>query len=245
VQTKLPGAQMLVPSEGTIVGWTVVGAHGDLSLDVIRPRGDDTIRAAKSQWESAANPAPTRFASNLAVERGDVLGLQMGPGARIGVRATDGATTERWLNPLGGFYESSDLGGGTGFDYEVLLRADFVPGGTLRAPEELTGRALATAPDGLVRRSLEVEIAKPRANVTVEIVEVGNRVALDVVRGDRRVARMLIPGLLPQAQVFNLKYYSLEEQDHVEVGLFWVNPNSGRAIYRNFSVTRSNIKFLG
>ncbi len=40
-QTDLPGAQLVAPADGTIVGWSVRGAHGDLALDVIRPGADD------------------------------------------------------------------------------------------------------------------------------------------------------------------------------------------------------------
>lgn len=245
VQAELPGAQVVVPSDGTIVGWTVVGADGEMSLDVIRPRGADTVRVGVSQWESAGNLEPTRFAANLPVERGDVLGLQLAPGATIGVRSSEGATTDRWLDVFGGFYEEADREAGTGFDYEMLLRAEFVPGGELRAPEEIAGAAAAEASDGQVRRSVDVEIAKPRAEVTVQLVEVGDRVAIDLLQGRARVARMLIPGLLPGAQVLEFGAYPIEGEDFVDAGLFWVNPNSGRAIYHHFGVSRSHIKFLG
>jgi hypothetical protein len=245
VQSRLPGAQVVVPEDGTIVGWTVAGASGEMALDVIRPRGADTVRVAVSPWESAGNKAPTRFASNLPVERGDVIGLQLAPGATIGVRSTEGATTDRWLDVLGGFYEEADRGAGTGFDYEMLLRAEFVPGGELRAPEEVSGAAAASLPDGRVRRSSDVVIARPRAEVTVQLVEVGDRVALDLRDGGARTARMLIPGLLPGAQLIKFETFAVEERDSFGVGLFWVNPSGGRAIYRSFGVSRSHIKFLG
>ena len=135
-QAKAPGAQLIAPADGTIVGWSVRGARGELALDVIRPGGEDTIRVSRSQWEAAGNFAPHRFKTDQPVERGDQIGVQMGPGARIGVRDSGGATTDRWLRPLGGFYGRPDRGPGTGFDHEVLVRAEFVPG---RKPAEPRG----------------------------------------------------------------------------------------------------------
>ena len=109
---KRPGAQLIAPADGTIVAWSVRGARGELALDVIRPGGDDTIRVSRSQWETAGNVAPHRFRTDLPVERGDQIGVQMGPGARIGVRDSDDATTQRWLRALGGFYGRPDRGAG-------------------------------------------------------------------------------------------------------------------------------------
>ena len=151
VQSELPGSDVLIPADGVITGWTVRGASGDVALDVIRPRGGETVRVAQSQWEYAGNPAPTDFETRLAVEAGDQIGVELGPGASIGVTEAEGATTQRWLRPLGGAYGSPDQGEGTGFDYEVAVRAEFVPGERVEPPEHLTGAAAANAPDGRVR----------------------------------------------------------------------------------------------
>ena len=245
VQSELAGAQLLVPADGAIVGWTVRGADGELALDVIRPGGEETTRVARSQWESAGNAAPHHFRTRLAVERGDLIGLELGPGAAIGVAEGEGAETERWLEPKGGIYGSPDLEPGTGFDYELLLRADFVPGAGVPSPEQLTGAEAAAAPDGSVRRTLEVEISKPPATVTVEVVEVGGRVAVDLLRGGRRLSRVFIPGLLPGGQPIDVKAYVYEGEEVSEVDLWWVNPNSGRAVFHFLNVSRRQIQFLG
>lgn len=245
VQAELPGAQLLAPADGTIVGWTVRGARGELALDVIRPGGDDTIRVARSQWESAGNAASHRFPANLPVERGDLIGVELGRGAAIGVREAEGAATQRWLSPTGGFYGSPDREAGTGFDYEVMVRADFVAGAEARTLEQLTGAEAAGAKGGEVRDRAKVEISKPRATVTVKLVEVGDRVALDLLREGRRAARMFVPGLIPHGEPVNITPFTYEGEAFSEVGVWWVNPGSGRMIFHHFNVSKRRIQFLG
>jgi serine/threonine-protein kinase len=244
-QTELPGAQLLVPADGKITGWTVRGASGELALDVIRARGEDTVRVARSQWEVAGNDAPTRFATDLPVERGDLLAVELGSGASIGVAEAEGAGTHRWFEPAGGLYGSPDRLAGTGFDYELLLRADFVAGAEPSKPEKLTGEEAAAAPDGDVRRRIEVEISQPPATVEVELVELDDRVALDMYRGDRRIERIFVPDLIPGGQPIDLKFYVYEGEEFSEVGVWWVNPNSGRAIFHFFNASERHIDFVG
>lgn len=244
VQVDSPGAQLVAPADGAIVGWAVRGASGEVALDVIRPGGDETVRVARSQWESAGNAAAHSFPVSLAVERGDLIGVELGPGAAIGIRETGGSTTQRWRTPEGGFYGSPDLEPGTGFDYEVLLRADFVAGAEAETPKQLDGAEAARAADGRVRERAEVEISKPAATVNVELVEVGNRVALDLVRGDRRVERSFVPDLVPGGQPIDMKTYT-EGGEFSQVGIWWVNPNTGRTIFHFFNVSRHQIEFLG
>ena len=244
-QTELPGAQLLVPADGKITGWTVRGASGEVALDVIRARGDDTARVARSQWESVGNDAPHRFAADLPVERGDLLAIELGPGASIGVAETAGASTDRWFEPVGGAYGSPDREGATGFDYELLLRADFVAGGEPAQPRKLTGDAAADAPDGRVRERVEVEISKPPATVDVELVEVGGKVALDLYRGERRIERVFVPGLLPGGQPADLEVYTYEGEGYSEIDVWWVNPNSGRMTFHFFNASERHIEFVG
>lgn len=245
VQADLPGAQLVAPADGEIVGWSVRGASGELALDVIRPRGADTTRVGRSQWESAGNDAPYYFETSLPVERGDQIGIELGPGAAIGVTDADGAATDRWLEPEGGVYGSPDRGAGTGFDYELALRADFVAGAQPALPVTLTGAAAARAADGTVRARDVVEISKPPASVDVALVEVGERVALDMFRGERRVARIFIPGLLPGGQPIDLQHYVYDGTAASEVDVWWVNPNSGRSIFHFFTVSEHQLEFIG
>jgi hypothetical protein len=216
-----------------------------MALEVIRLRGKETVRVNRSRWESAGNAAPHAFATDLPVERGDVLGVVLGPGARIGVRDTEGATTSRWIDPANGFYGEPDRETGTAFDVELALRADLVAGAAVRRPEELTGAEAENAPGGTVRKRSTVEIAAPPAKVTLAVVEVGDRVALDLLDRSGRVARTFIPDLLPKGQPVDLKVTPIEGESFAGAEVWWVNPNSGRMIFRFFSVTRRGLDFTG
>jgi len=244
VQFGLDGAQLVAPADGRITGWSVRGASGEVALDVIRPRGDDTVRIARSQWESAGNAAPFHFPTSLPVERGDQIGIELGPGSTVGVRSAGGATTQRWFDPAGGAYGAPDRGPGTGLDSELLLRADFVAGAEGETPRSLSGPAAERAPDGQVRERVEVEISKPPATAPVELVEVGGRVALDLYRGERRIQRVFVPGLLPGGLPISLDTFVYEGDDHSEVDVSWVNPNSGRMVFHFFTVSENLLTFV-
>jgi serine/threonine-protein kinase len=237
VQTELADATLLVPEDGMITGWTVRGAAGDIALDVIRPRGSDTVRVGKSQWESANNAGPHHFDTQLAVEAGDRLGLELGPGASIGITEVAGAQTERWMDPLGGAYGTPDLKSGTGFDYEVALRAEFVAGKTAGLPEHLTGFAARSAPDGLVRDTAPIHVWEPdKTRLDVKLVEVEDRVAVDVFKGRERTLRVFLDDLRPEGVPIEIKTFDYPDTPYGEVGLWWTNPNSGRVIFHGMNV---------
>lgn len=244
-QTRLPGADLIVPENGEIVGWAVRGASGEVSLDVIRPRGAETVRVGKSQWESAGNDAPHYFRTSVPVETGDVVALELGPGSTIGIRETGDAATERWLDVLGGFYEAPDRREGTGFDYELAFRADFVPREKPAQPEQLLGAAAAEAPGGTVRERVPLKISDPPARVEIAAVEVGQRVAMDLFQGGTRRARMFVPGLLPLGQPVDIIAAPVAGEPFSEAGLWWVNPNSGRLQFHSFGVYARRFEFLG
>jgi hypothetical protein len=235
---------VLVPADGVITGWTVRGADGDIALDVIRPRGSDTVRVAKSQWESANNTGPHHFDTRLPVEAGDQLGLELGPGASIGITEVAGAQTDRWLDPLGGAYGSPDLKSGTGFDYELALRAEFVAGKELGLPEHLTGFAARSAPDGVVRDSAPVDVWEPdKTRLDVKVVELEERVVVDVFKGRERTLRVFLDDLLPEGVPVEVKTFSYPDSPYGEVGLWWTNPNSGRVIFHNMNVGEGFLEF--
>jgi tRNA A-37 threonylcarbamoyl transferase component Bud32 len=246
VQSELPGAEVLAPADGVITGWTVRGAEGEVSMDVIRPRGRDTVRVGRSQWEFAGNGGPQHFETRLAVEAGDQIGLELGPGASIGVSETEGATTQRWLRPFGGAYGNPDLGEGSGFDYEVALRADFVPGERVELPEHLTGSAAANAPAGRVRERASLTIDEPRETEhDVALVELGDRVALDVSRAGRRTLRVFIPGLKPEGVPTELKVFEYPGEAFGEADVWWVNPSTGRTIFNFLTFSDGNLLSAG
>lgn len=243
VQSAADGSQLVAPADGTITGWSVRGARGEVALDVIRPRGEDTVRVARSQWESAGNEAPFYFATSLPVERGDQIGIELGSGSSVGLRDVDGATTERWFDVFGGAYGTPDAGPGSGMDAELLLRADFVAGMKPEQPKSLTGRAAERAPDGELRKRIDAEISKPPAEVPVALVEVRGRVALDLFRGPRRIQRMFLPNLVPGGEPIALKSYAYDGNAFSEIDVFWVNPNSGRMFFHFLTLSKNQLAF--
>jgi len=246
VQAELPGRRVLVPADGTIVGWTVRGARGELALDVIRPRGRDTVRVARSQWEVAGNAGAHRFRTRLAVEAGDQIGVELTRGASIGARATRGASVQRWLEPKGGGYGVPDRPPDAGRDVELSLRAELVPGARVELPDRLTGPAAARAPDGRVRDREPLVVEDPRrTRLIVELVEVGDRVALDVRLRGRRTLRVPLDGLQPDGVPVELRTVEYPGEPFGEADVWWVNPNSGRMIFRFFTFGRGDLQFAG
>lgn len=245
-QSELPGEQLLVPEDGVITGWSVRGARGELALDVIRPRGGDTLRVARSQWESAGNDEPYRFPSRIPVEAGDRIGVELGPGASIGVDRTEGATTDRWLEPAGGAYGLPDKVPGSGFDYEVALRAELKPGKQLKPPRTLTGVAAERAPAGKVRGQAGLTVDEPRRqDLKLKLVELDDRVVLDVLESGRRTLRAFIPGLVPGGIPVELESYEYPGETFGEADIWWVNPNSGRAIFNYLLVRAGHLEGAG
>jgi hypothetical protein len=228
---------VLAPADGVITGWAVAGASGDLALDVIRPRGSETVRVGRSQWEVANNTGPHYFETELPVEAGDQVGLELGPGASVGVTEAGEATTNRWLEPVGGAYGRPDFGEGTGFDYEVAVRADFVADERVDLPEQLTGSAAASAPDGNVRDHARLVVDDPREKrLGVDLVEVEGEVALDVTAEGRRTLRVFIPDLRPNGIPVELKTFEYPGEAFGEADVWWTNPNTGRVIFHYFIV---------
>ena len=245
-QTELGSTQLVAPADGLITGWAVRGASGEIALDVIRPRGSDTTRIARSQWESAGNGGSFHFDTSLPVERGDLIAVELGRGSAIGVRDSDDATVERWSDTMGGAYGDPDPDHKVpaGLESELVLRADFVAGADMEPPETLTGRAAESAPEGKVRDRRDVRISRPAATVQVELVEVGDRVALDLFDGKRRIQRVFIPGLLPGGLPAELDSYVYDGSPTSEVDVYWVNPSSGRLNFHFFAVSEKQIQLV-
>jgi hypothetical protein len=114
-------------------------------------------------------------------------------GVRTGVR---GAGTHRWF-PRAGAQRPADLVEGTGFDHELLLRAELVPGAEQRTPEQVTAPQAASLPAGRLRARRVVRLGNGR-QVTVALVRVGGGFVLDMVVGGRRTARIGVPDFVPE-----------------------------------------------
>jgi hypothetical protein len=245
VQTELPNAQLLVPDDGAIVGWGVSGAHGEIALSVIRPGGTETTRVLRSQFEFAPNDAPTYFRTRLPVERGDLIGIELGRGASVGVGSAGEATTDRWVSPRGGAFGLPDGGDDTRLDRELLLRADFRPGAKGPAPQQLTGQRAADAPAGTELDRDRMRIFEPRLKVDVALVQVDNRVVLDLFNDGERAARIYMPGLVPNGLPYDLKAIDYPGEGYGEADVWWVNPKAGRLVFHHMLVYPRRFVFFG
>ena len=233
LQTALPGAVVVAPEDGAIVGWAVKGARGELALEILRRREGGTFQMQKGQYEVVPDGRVHHFPANLEVERGDVVGLELSGGASVGVdEGVEGAATERWFPPVRSRAKPS-FGPGTGFDHEVLLRVDYAPGGKRALPMQLLAAEAAAAPAGRVRERRRLRLIDGR-RFQVLLVEVGGEVAIDLVSGGKRVARSLVPDLRPGGAIIDFYAFPYDDEPSGEVGVQWVNPNSGRFLERYF-----------
>lgn len=240
-QEALPDRVVLAPRDGAIRGWAVRGAVGELSLQILRERDAKLKQVSKSQVELASDASPHRFVTNLPVESGDAIALVVSPGAGIGVRdGVSGATTSRWLPRLRGFFESPTAGPGSGFDHELLLRADYVPNGEVRLPPQINGARAASAPDGKVLGRESVTLVEGGHRVQLVVVEVGDAVALDLLRNQRRVARVTLPRFRPQGR---LTTFAATPEGFVD--LEWINLDSGRALFEFFGFDSRSFIYYG
>lgn len=241
MQDALPDRVVLAPRDGAIRGWAVRGAVGELSLQILRERDGKLKQVSKSQVEVVSDPSPHRFVTNLPVETGDAIALVVSPGASVGVRSgVDGATTSRWLPRLRGFFESPTAGPGSGFDHELLLRADYVPNGEVRLPPQINGRRAVSAPAGKVLRRESVTLADGGRRVQLVVAEVEDAVALDLLRDRRRVARVMLPRFAPQGR---LTTFAATPEGFVD--LEWINLDSGRALFEFFGFDARSFNYFG
>jgi hypothetical protein len=198
-QVALPGRRLVVPEDGVIRRWAVRSARGELSLAVLRQRAGGAFQIARSENEFVESNGVFVFPTELAVERGDLVGLVAIEGSGIGARTNvDGATTERWIPHLG-LNRPPDLAPGTGFDDEILLRVEYVPGAQQRLPRQMTGAAARQAPSGRVR--VRRRRYRDGRRVDLGIVALGGRYVLDEVVDGHRTARTELPGFRSDGRI--------------------------------------------
>jgi hypothetical protein len=227
-QAQLPGHTLVVPEDGVIRRWAVRSARGELSLAVLRPHSDGTTQVARSRNEFAENDRVFAFPTDLPVQRGDRLGLIAIEGSGVGARSgVDGATTDRWIPNVASPSDPTS-GPGTGFDNELLLRVDYLPGGQPRLPRQVAGPAAAKLPNGQVEKATPVTYASgPVAQI--DLVAIDGRYVLDQVIGGRRTARIVVPGFIPaHGDVITYDVYAEEKGSGLGIYLEYVATNSAR-----------------
>jgi hypothetical protein len=246
VQAELPGRTLVVPEDGVIRRWGVRSARGELALVVLRPKGRDAHQVARSQDEFVTDGRVHVFSTDLAVTQGDLVGLLTIPGGgAVGARpGVEGATTRRWI-PLLRPARPADHGPGTGFDNELLLRVDYLPGGTPRRPRQVTGAAAAALPPGRVRARRKLRFTNGRP-VEIALVALGNRFAFDEFIDGRRTARIDVPGFRPGegSRIIELEVYAEAAPQQLGVYIEFNNGESARILSHFYDVYPREFQFI-
>jgi hypothetical protein len=236
-----------VPGDGVIRRWAIRSAKGEFALVVVRPRGNGGKQVERSENEFASTDGGVHvFPTDLAVQQGDLVGLVVVPGSGVGVRpGPPGTATKRWIPRLKGT-QPPTLGPGTGFDRELLLRVDYIPGGTPRKPSAVSGAAARTAQPGHVeiRRHLRFGNGRP---VEVDLVRLGSRLVLDELIRGRRVARTDVPDLRAQGgRVITFEVYAETDVDPQTLGIYieYANEESARIISHFYLASPSEFDFF-
>jgi hypothetical protein len=243
-QRQLPGKTLVVPDDGVIRRWAVRSAHGELSLAVLRPHSNGTTQVARSRDEFVENDGVFAFPTDLPVQRGDRVGLVAIEGAGVGARSgVDGATTDRWIPNIAGAAKPTN-GPGTGFDDELLLRVDYLPGGEQLLPHQVAGAAAAKLPAGHVEKQSPVTYANgPVADI--DLVALGDRYVLDEVIRGRRTARIDVPGFFPgRGDVITWDVYAEEAGSGLGIYMEYVATNSARVQNHFYAAFPHEFQFI-
>ena len=226
LQSRLPHATLVVPSNGVIRRWAVRSARGELALSVLRPRNDSYFQLALSRSEFVGNDGVFVFDTDVAVERGDVLAVRVIAGSGVGVRApVAGAATLQWIPRLRGTPRPSRAGPRA----ELLLRAELLPDVAPKLPPQVKGSAAAGLPAGRVRRTVRARYNNGRPAV-FKLVDLPGRMALDLFRDGKRVARLQLPGLRPgNGRIVGLQVEPAEESAAEQIGIAIDYANGGSA----------------
>ncbi|WP_053225867.1 serine/threonine-protein kinase [Solirubrobacter soli] len=240
LQTALPDATLVVPEGGVIRRWGVRSARGELALTVLREREGGFFAVSNSRHEFVTDAGPHAFVTDLAVDRGDLVGVTVLPGSAIGERSVAGAATSRWPGRIRG--RQAPLAGERG---EVLLRVELLPGASQHVPAQLNGAAAANAPSGSDRARRRARFTDGR-RADVALVEVGDRFALDLYAGRRRVARIDVPELRPHGGRLIAFDVSAEpsEREQLDIDLEYANEDSARILSHFYVAYAREFEFV-
>jgi hypothetical protein len=234
LQTRLLGRNVVARRGGVISRWAVRGARGKIALQVLHRRGDEFASVARSEYELIPDEGVHAVAANLPIRAGDRVGMEVTPGAAIGVRSSTGETTSaRWFGPLTWRSRPVESGAGSGLDDELLLRVEYAPGAQWRPPGGLTGHQAELARAGRELATREVDLSGGAVR-RVAVLRVGDRIAVDLFAGERRLARLVVEGAKVSGRLLSLTAHGVPI-----ASVQWRNPD-GRTITRDYAVrTRS------
>ncbi len=185
VHSSAAGSSVTVERAGVVRSWAVRGASGDIALQVVGKRGGDPFLRSFSPVETLADGGPHAFSANVPVEAGDHIGVLLAAGASVGTRPIAGAS---FRMREGTIPFQPAAGSSKREEGELLLRVDVEPGGE---PDlaQVTGPDAREAPAGDVLAELGLHVRGQRAT-RAQVVEVEGVIALDLVRGRTRIARV-------------------------------------------------------
>ena len=242
VQSALPGRSLVAPEDGVIRRWSVRSARGELALSVVRPRGDETFQVARSRNEFVGNAGVHQFGANLAVERGDQVGLVVLPGSAAGARpGVKGARTTRWAPSV-----NKGKPVRRGFANELLMRVEYAPGGQQRLPKQVTGAAAADLRPGRVVKLRRLRFTSGRP-VEIALVSLGDRFALDQFLGGRRVARIQVPAdFVPGAgRIFTFEVLAQPSTaEAVDIFIRYARTDSARLLHHFYGAFPREFEFV-
>lgn len=95
-----PGAHVSSPVDGAVIGWKVLGQGGPFELRVVRPEAAGTFLAgAAGAPQTLGSYGVGSFAADLPIEAGELVGIQVAEGAKIGNAMGDapGSTAAVWV----------------------------------------------------------------------------------------------------------------------------------------------------
>jgi hypothetical protein len=237
VQTTLGGRPVAATSSGVIRRWIVEGAKGQLALQVLQRSGGAYVWGPRTPYENVTTTGIHVLAAQLALSAGDLVGLDVAPDTAIGLRGSiAGAKTARVLGPVSALTSARALRPGldTGPPAELLLRVDYAPGARVAQPGLVTGRSAVSLPAG---RRLAAQDVEPRPGQvrTVAVVVVGSTLALDLLAGQTRLARLRVTGADAKGQLLDLITFG-----QPSVRLRFRNPN-GRLLEHTYDVGRASL----
>jgi hypothetical protein len=136
-----PGARPTSPVTGAIISWRVADANGPFRLRVLRPSGGAYTAVASSSTEVASGGPGSgiqTFSAAAPIQAGDLIGLDINNGDKIGIHSTDPADIAAvWIPPIADgatlpFSASEN-------EIEVAYNATVQPAPTLAAISPVSG----------------------------------------------------------------------------------------------------------
>jgi serine/threonine-protein kinase len=198
---SLGGAPVRFRADGAIRAWAVRGASGPIALDLIGGTRTRPIGELQTASEYVPDPGVHRYPVLIPVRRGQWLGVELGPGATIGVRASQGDLVRRWglaLGPQGLLPGQSAAAGSQTITGQLLLQVAYAPGRS-GTPPQLDGPAAERLSPGT--RLAQTAATLPQGDVIAAVVRAEGRLAVDLYLNGRRYARAQLPQLDPKGVV--------------------------------------------